>query len=83
MSLGCAGELSFRIGYVDDAGDASDFRHKEKKKRVQRFVYAWMDTEDGPLEIISPKESLWYRFYVNNYYINGDVKLQKAFRLRF
>jgi len=85
MSLGCAGELSLGIGYVDDAGDfdASNCQPKEKKKRVQRYIYARRDTEDGPLEIIPPKESLWYRFYVRNYYINKDVKLQKAFRQQF
>jgi hypothetical protein len=83
--LGCAGELLFGIGYVDDAGDfgASDFRPKEKKKRTQKYIYARRDTEDGPLEIIPPQESLWYHFYVRNYFINKDVKLQKAFRLRF
>ena len=36
MLLGCAGELSFGIGYVDDADfDASDFRPKEKKMGTQ------------------------------------------------
>ena len=38
---------------------------------------------DGPLEIIPPHESVWFCFYVQNYYINKDVKLQKAFRSRF
>ena len=51
--------------------------------RTQRYIYAWRDTEDGPLEIILLQESLWYPFYVRNYYINEDVKLQKAFCLRF
>jgi hypothetical protein len=39
--------------------------------------------EDGPLEIIPPQESLWYRFYVRNFYIYEDEKLLKAFRRRF
>jgi len=51
--------------------------------RMQRYIYARWDTEDGPLEIIPPQESLWYHFYVQNYYIKEDVKLQKAFRLHF
>jgi hypothetical protein len=51
--------------------------------RMQHYIYAWRDTEDGPLDIIPPQESSWYRFYVRNYYINEDVKLQKAFRLCF
>ena len=50
---------------------------------MQRYIYARRDTEDGPLEIIPPQELLWYHFYVRNYYINEDVKLQKAFCLRF
>jgi hypothetical protein len=36
--------------------------------------------EDGPLEIIPPQELLWYHFYVRNFYIYKDDKLQKAFR---
>jgi len=82
MSLGGAGE-SFGTGYVADKdADSSDFR-KEKKTQTQRYIYARRDTEDGLLEIILPQESLWYRFYVQNYYINEDVKLQNVFRLRF
>jgi hypothetical protein len=50
---------------------------------MQRFIYAWRDTEDGPLEIIPPQELLWYCFCVQNYYINEDVKLKKAFCLCF
>jgi hypothetical protein len=84
MLLGGAGESSFGKGYAaDNETDASAFLSKEKKTRMQRYIYARRDTEDGPLEIITPQESLWYRFYVKNYYINEDVKLQKAFRLRF
>ena len=84
MLFGGAGESSFGIGYAaDNETDASAFLPKEKKTRMQRYIYARRDTEDGPLEIITPQESLWYRFYVKNNYINEDVKLQKAFRLRF
>jgi hypothetical protein len=78
--LGGAGESSFGIGY---AADNDSDPPKQKKTQTQRYVYAQRDTEDGPLEIIPPQESLWYRVYVRNYYINEDVKLQKAFRLRF
>ncbi len=53
------------------------------KTRTQRFVYAWRDREDGPLEIIPPEESMWYKFYVRNFYINQDAKLAKAFHNRF
>ena len=83
MTLGGAGESSFGIGYVvNEDVDASDFQ-KEKKIRTQRYIYARRDTEDGPLEIILPQDLLWYRFYVRNYYINEDVKFQKAFCLHF
>jgi hypothetical protein len=84
MILGGAGESSFGIGYIDDEViDESDFQPNHKKTRTQRYIYAQRDTEDGPLEIIPPQESLWYRFYVQNFYLNEDAKLQKAFRLRF
>ncbi len=84
MLLGGASESLFGIGYVaGDNVDAYDFRPKEKKTRTQHYIYAWRDTEAGPLEIIPQQELLWYRSYVRNYCINKDVKLQKAFRLRF
>jgi hypothetical protein len=51
--------------------------------QTQRFVYARRDTEDGLLEIIPPEESMWYKFYVRNFYITQDTKLAKAFRDRF
>jgi hypothetical protein len=37
---------------------------KAKKKRAPRGVLAQKDTEDGPLEIIWPEDSLWYKAYV-------------------
>ncbi len=55
------------------------FGHKEKKTQTWCYIYAHRDTEDGPLEIIPPQELLWYRFYVRNFYIYEDEKLQKAF----
>ena len=33
---------------------------KEKKTRIQQYIYARRDTEDGPLEIIPPTELLWF-----------------------
>ncbi len=51
-----------------------DVGHKEKKTQTRHYIYACRDTEDGPLEIISLQESLWYRFYIYK-----DEKLQKAF----
>ena len=79
MMLGGAGKSSFGIGYIDDeVVDESDFQTKHKKTRTQRYIYARRDTEDRPLE----QESLWYRFYVRDFYINEDAKLQKAFCLR-
>ena len=84
MSLGGTGKLSFGIGYISNNDvETSDFRPKEKKTQTPHYIYAWRDTEDGPLEIIPLQESLWYHFYVQNYYINKDAKLQKAFRFRF
>ncbi len=50
---------------------------------MQHFVYAWRDTEDGPLEIILPEDSMWCKFYVRNFYINQDAKLSKVFCNRF
>ena len=63
MMVGGAGELSFGIGYAANI-DTDASVPKEKKMRTQRYIYAQRDTEDGPLEIIPPQESLWYCFYV-------------------
>jgi hypothetical protein len=38
-----------------------------KNKRTPRGVLARKDTEDGPLEIILPENSLWYKAYVGNF----------------
>ncbi len=66
---------------ADNAVDAD--AHRVPKTQTQRFVYARRDMEDGPLEIIPPEESMWYKFYVRNFYINQDAKLAKAFCNRF
>jgi hypothetical protein len=70
-------------GFTRDNANLWGVLPKEKKTRIQRYIYARRDTEDGPLEIIPPTESLWFRFYVKKIYINKDAKLQKAFRRRF
>jgi hypothetical protein len=79
MSFGGPGMLPFLM--ADNAVDAD--AHRVPKMRTQHFVYARQDTEDGPLEIIPPEESMWYKFYVRNFCINQDAKLAKAFRNRF
>jgi hypothetical protein len=75
MSLGGQGTLLFLTDNNTDNAIAS----REQKTRIQRFIYVQRDTPDGPLEIISPEESMWYKFYIRNFYINKDAKLQKAF----
>jgi hypothetical protein len=64
---------------VDD-DNAYDFGPKEKKMQTQRYIYARRDMKDGLLEIIPLQELLWYHFYIHNFYIYKDDKLQKAFR---
>ena len=57
--------------------------HRVSKTQMQCFVYARQDMEDGPLVIILPKDSMWNKFYVRNFYSNQDAKLVKAFCNRF
>ena len=59
------------LPFADNSVNADERR--EPKTRTQRFVYARRDTEDGPLEIIPPEESTWYKFYVCNLYITQDT----------
>jgi hypothetical protein len=65
----------------DNAGNAA--APVVPKTCMQRFIYARRDTEDGPLEIIPPEDSMWYKFFGRNFYINKNAKLAKAFRNRF
>ncbi len=67
---------------MDDNTDNADAPWS-RKTQTQPYIYARWDTEDGPLEILPPEQSLWYKFYVRNFYINEDAKLQKAFCLCF
>jgi hypothetical protein len=67
MLLGGAGEALFGIGYVaHEDVDISDFRPKQKKTRTQHNIYARRDTEDGPLEIIPPKNCCGIIFMSKN-----------------
>jgi hypothetical protein len=79
MSFGGAGVLLFLMKNIVDDNNACDFGHEEKKTQTQHYIYARRDREDGPQEIIALQELLWYRFYVRNFYIYEDEKLQKAF----
>ena len=57
---------------------------KAKKKRAPRGVLAQKDTEDGPLEIILPEDSLWYKAYVSNFLmLEPESSMAKKFRERF
>jgi hypothetical protein len=67
MLFGRAGVSLFLMENIVDDDNESDFGHKEKKTRTQRYIYARRDMKDGPLEIIPPQESLWYHFYIRNF----------------
>jgi hypothetical protein len=54
------------------------------KKRKQACVYGRKNTKDGPLEIITQQESLWYMMYVSNFVMREDGSLlREKFRTRF
>lgn len=54
---------SNKRSYTDD--DALESVPPEKKTRRKRAILA-RRTEDGELEVIGPKQSLWYQMYVDN-----------------
>ena len=55
-----------------------------KKKRAPRGVLARKDKGDGPLEIILPEDSLWYKAYVSNFFmLEPKSSMAKKFRERF
>ncbi len=57
---------------------------KAKLKRAPRGVLGRKDTEDGPLEIIAPEDSLWYKAYVRNFLmLEPKSFMAKKFRERF
>ena len=54
------------------------------KSRHSRCVLGRKDTKDGPLCVITPEESGWYRLYVNNFLLEEpDSFMAKKFRNRF
>ncbi len=79
VSFGGAGVSLFLMENIINDKSAGDFGPKEMKMRTQCNIYICRDTEDGPLEIIPSQVLLWYHFYVCNFYIYEDDKLQKAF----
>ena len=68
-----------------DSGDdvVAPSRRRETRARRRRYILARKDTEDGPLVIMSPTDSLWYKMYVKNFNILEDDLLQTKFRTRF
>ncbi len=54
------------------------------KSRARRCVLGCKDTKDGPLCVITPEESGWYRAYVCNFLLDeADLFMAKKFRNRF
>ena len=54
------------------------------KTRSRKFVYGRRETEDGPLDIITLEESLWYKLYVHNYLLLEEKSaLTGKFRTQF
>ena len=54
------------------------------ESRRSRCVLGRKDTEDGPLCVITPEESGWYRAYVNNFLLDeADSFKAKKFRNSF
>jgi hypothetical protein len=58
------------------------------KSHRSRCVLGRKDTEDGPLCVITPEESGWYRAYVNNFLLEEPdsfmaKKIRKRFRLPY
>ena len=63
---------------------ARESNHVFVKLRHLRCVLGQKDTKDGPLCVISPEESSWYRAYVNNFLLDkSDSFMAKKFRNRF
>ncbi len=54
------------------------------KSRGTRCVLGWKDTKDGPLCVITPKESVCYHTYANNFLLDEAYSfMTKKFRNRF
>jgi hypothetical protein len=53
-------------------------------KQESRCILDCKGTDDGPLEIILPKELCWYHEYIANYFFHdADSFLSKKIRNRF
>jgi hypothetical protein len=74
MSLGGQGMLLFLMDDNTDDADAP----RAPKTQIQHFIYTRRDTPGGPLEIIPPEESMWYKYYVHHFYINEDEKVPEG-----
>ena len=72
---------SFLSGGESD--DEPPIHDREQRTRARRIVYGRKDSEDGPLVLIPPHESLWYKMYVSNFYLIENQKMQSKFRARF
>ena len=57
--------------------------HGGSQSSTSADIYARKDSIDGPLEVISLIESLWYKLYVENYLLLEDPHLRQCFRQRF
>jgi hypothetical protein len=55
-----------------------------KKTRAKKCVYGQKGTEDAPIEVIQPEQSLWYQMYVVNFcLLEEDSSEALKFRTRF
>jgi hypothetical protein len=51
---------------------------------AKKCAFACKSTEDSPLEVVMPKESSWYQYYVANFLMyDVDSPMEKKFCLRF
>jgi hypothetical protein len=54
------------------------------KTRAKKCIFACKGTEDGPLEVITPKESLWHQYYAVNFLLyDVDSPMVKKSHNRF
>jgi hypothetical protein len=73
-------ELFLSGGESDDKPPIHD---RGQWTRARRIIYGRKDSEDGPLVLIPPDESLWYKMYVSNFYLIENHKMQAKFCARF
>jgi hypothetical protein len=71
-------------GHGGSTAAQADDRVTPVKTRAKKCVLAHKGTEDGPLEVIMPKELSWYQYYVVNFLLyNVDSPMAKKFCNRF